>query len=238
MSHFFITGTDTNIGKTYVSLCMLRYFNQRGYSTIGMKPLASGCIRKNNILYNEDALALYDASSIQLEYNQINPFAFEPAIAPHIAAEQVGVKLTAASIVEKIHYALHFPADIHLIEGVGGWLAPLNDRETMADVVLHCQLPVIMVVGMRVGCLNHALLTYQAIMNSGANLVGWIANFYDPTIVAADKIIATLNAWLKIPCLSIIAYQQKIYEPLIIDVSPDENACTVPSFNFNNKWPC
>ncbi len=204
----FVTGTDTNIGKTYVATLLLHEFNQCGYSTLGIKPLASGCHYVEGKLYSDDALALQQASSIKLPYDQINPLAFQPAIAPHIAAAQIPINLSAALLKEKCHDALHHSADIHIIEGVGGWFNPLNETETMADFVTLMQFSTILVVGVRLGCLNHTLLTYQAIKQCKIPLLGWVANCIDPHMIAAEENIATLRHWLKSPCLGVVPYTQ------------------------------
>jgi dethiobiotin synthetase len=206
---FFITGTDTGIGKTYISVGLLKAFNHLGYTTLGIKPIASGCIRHANQLRNEDALALQQASSIKLDYNYINPFAFEPAIAPHIAAARSNAPLMKMDILEKTHYALNYPADVNIIEGVGGWYVPLNQHETMADWVISLKLPVILVVGIRLGCLNHTLLTYQAIRGEGLSLVGWVANSPQPEGTETMEMVETLKTRLHAPCLGIIHYQER-----------------------------
>jgi len=205
---FFITGTDTGVGKTYISTSLIKSFNALGYSTIGIKPVSSGCKLQGNSLVNEDALSLQQVSSIYLDYPQVNPFAFERPIAPNIAALQTATDLSVKNIIQKTQFALTTCADVHIIEGVGGWFVPLNADETMADYVIQSELQVILVVGIRLGCLNHALLTYHAIQNSRAPLVGWIANcFQSEKERETTAIIATLKKWLKIPCLSVVDFQ-------------------------------
>lgn len=205
----FITGTDTHVGKTYVTLGLLRAFNQLGYQTLGIKPVASGCIYQGNKLYNEDALKIQQTASISLPYDKINPFAFELAIAPHLAAAKMNTSLTVANIIHETKKTFNnYPADFYLIEGVGGWHVPLNRNETMADYVMTCKLPVILVVGLRLGCLNHAILTYQAIKECGLPMVGWIANHCEPHIIAAEEMVSTLSHWIKAPFLGEVAYLQ------------------------------
>src|SRR5262249_50518062 len=148
----FITGTDTNVGKTYVSTGLLKAFNQLGYSTLGLKPIASGCDWIDGKLRNSDALALQQASSLKLDYEQINPFAFEPPIAPHIAGNKLGLRLDVKNLTDALQPTLELNADIQIIEGAGGWHVPLNDRESMADLVKHLNLPVILIVGIKLGC--------------------------------------------------------------------------------------
>jgi dethiobiotin synthetase len=200
----FITGTDTGVGKTYVAASLLHAFTKQGFSTLGIKPLASGCHVIDGKLYSEDALALQTASSIQLPYEYVNPVALQPAIAPHIAAAQIKINLSSALLQEKCLYAFSYPADVCIVEGVGGWHTPLNTTETMADFVTAMQLPVILVVGIRLGCLNHALLTYQAIKQSNVTLLGWIANCFDPAMEVIDANINALREWLSVPCLGVI----------------------------------
>jgi dethiobiotin synthetase len=202
----FIAGTDTDVGKTYVAAALLRLFSKLGYSTLGIKPIASDCHYHNNILLNNDALTLHAASSIKLAYKQINPFSFKSAIAPHIAAKAVNIKLSAQALRESCASAFCYPADVHIIEGAGGWYVPLNQTETMADFVIALQLPVILVVGMKLGCLNHALLTYQAMQHTHVVLIGWVANCIE-TMESCTENIQTLQDYLNVPCLGVIPYQ-------------------------------
>jgi dethiobiotin synthetase len=156
-------------------------------------------------LYSDDALKLQQASSIKLDYDFINPHAYEPAIAPHIAARN---SLNVQTLNRSCHYSMHYPADICLIEGVGGWYVPLNQHETMSDFVISNQLPVILVAGIRLGCLNHALLTVRAMQQDGAKLIGWVANCVDGDMLHADENITTLQHWLPIPCLGVARYRE------------------------------
>ena len=192
----FIAGTDTHVGKTYISAGILSAFNQMGYSTLGIKPIASGCEWVNNQLCNQDTLTHQKHSSIKLTHDEITPFAFEPAIAPHIAAASAGSSLTVDEINKKLQSTLEYPADVKVIEGCGGWYTPLNPLETMADFVLSHPLKVILVVGMRLGCINHTLLTYRVMLQDGANVIGWIANCIDPLMENREENIATLKEWL------------------------------------------
>jgi dethiobiotin synthetase len=205
---YFITGTDTEIGKTYISVGLLKAFYALGYSTLGIKPVASGCYRKGEHLFNEDALALQQASSLKLDYTHINPFAFEPAIAPHIAAARINAIISIDRINEKLNYALHYPADMIIIEGVGGWFTPLNQQETMADWVKHWNLPIILVVGIRLGCINHAILTARAIQATSLSFAGWVANVTIIDYAENQEIIATLKEYLPAPFLGMVQFQQ------------------------------
>lgn len=199
MRKIFISGIDTDIGKTYVSIKLLQEFNQQGLKTIGIKPVATGCING----YNMDALLLQQHSSVKLDYSLINPFSFEPPISPNIAAPD----LTVDKIWISLQEALNIKADIHLIEGVGGWMTPLNYKETMADLVKKFEdIEIILVVAIRLGCLNHTLLTYRAIKDANLPVAGWIANIIDPNMQAIDENIFTLKAFINEPCLRVIQY--------------------------------
>lgn len=149
------------------------------------------------------------ASSIKLDYDKINPFAFEPAIAPHVAARQVQRELNVNLLHQKIQYALNQPADICLIEGVGGWYTPLNDQETMADFVKINSFQTILVVGMRLGCLNHAILTMRALQQDNIHVIGWIANCIDPNMANRNESIETLRQWLGVPCLGVLGHGEE-----------------------------
>jgi dethiobiotin synthetase len=200
MRRIFITGTDTNIGKTFVSIKLLEKFNQQGFKTIGIKPVATGSIAG----YNQDALLLQQYSSIKLDYNLINPFVFTPAVSPNIAS----LDLTVDKIYFALQETLTIPADVYLVEGIGGWFTPLNLKETMADLVKKIEgLEIILVVGIRLGCLNHALLTYNAIKNAKLSIVGWIANIIDPEMEAWNENIVTLKKYITEPCLEIYKYE-------------------------------
>lgn len=209
MNHraYFITGTDTNIGKTYVATHLLKQFNQAGLKTIGLKPIASGAI--NGI--NEDALILQKSASIHLPLNIINPFVFEPPIAPHLAAEKVGIKLTANMIKDNICNTMHIyhHADHYIIEGAGGLLVPINDHETIADVIAVMNIPVILVVGIRLGCLNHTLLTAAHIESCKLPFAGWIANCLDKDCIEQTEIIEAIKKRIKAPWLCTIPYDEK-----------------------------
>lgn len=192
--NIFITGTDTECGKTYTAVKIIKKLVSEGYNVAGFKPVASGCESVNGVLYNEDALQLQAASNIDIDYEFVNPLRFKEPIAPHIAAEKVGMSLTKDLLVniisEQINYSV---ADFNIIEGAGGWLLPLNYSETLADVVVELNLEVILVVGMRFGCINHALLTAEAIKNHGANFLGWIANDIDKNMLEFRKVSDTLK---------------------------------------------
>jgi dethiobiotin synthetase len=179
MKAYFITATDTEAGKTFITTGILKGLSNKGLKTLGFKPVASGCQPTEEGLRNDDALQIQAAANLPLGYDEINPYAFEPAIAPHIAAQQANVSIDLDSIVEKIKSAMNRPgklADYVLVEGVGGWQVPLNDQNTVADLAKMLGFPVILVVNMRLGSINHAILSVQSILNSGVCCAGWIAN--------------------------------------------------------------
>lgn len=199
-SGFYITGTDTGIGKTVASAALLHALRARGLRAIGMKPVASGCERIGGEWRNEDAIALRDASDPRPEYADVNPYALPIATAPELAAREAGVEIALQPIVEA-YRRLAARADAVVVEGVGGWAAPLSAQWDQRDVVGALELPVIMVVGLRLGCINHARLTAQAIAADGATLAGWIGNDIDPTLAQADAYFDLLRPRLAMPCL-------------------------------------
>ena len=202
---FFVTGTDTDVGKTYIATALVRHFVQQGYQAVGMKPVAAGCEKVNGELHNADVSALVAASNVDADLALINPYAFEPAIAPHIAAEQAGITVSLAKIQQAFD-ALQAQADVVVVEGAGGFRVPINRQETMADLASKLNLPVIMVVGIRLGCINHALMTAGSIRALGLNLLGWVANRIDPNMPALEENIATLTAMIKAPCIADVAW--------------------------------
>ncbi|WP_349570828.1 dethiobiotin synthase [Azotobacter salinestris] len=198
---FFITGTDTDVGKTTVACGLLHAARQTGLSTAAAKPVASGCAVTSAGLRNGDALALLGECSLALDYAEINPFAFAPAIAPHLAACEVGVELTVKALLPPVRQVLAHGADLTLVEGAGGWRVPLSSRENLSDLAVALGLPVILVVGVRLGCINHALLSAEAIARDGLPLAGWVANVIDPHTARLDENLATLAERLPAPCL-------------------------------------
>ncbi|MDX1590287.1 MAG: dethiobiotin synthase [Oleiphilaceae bacterium] len=204
---FFITGTDTEIGKTTVSCGFLKLANSAGLRTIGMKPVASGCEQTPDGLRNGDALALQACASEALDYERINPVALEPAIAPHVAAKQAGRTLSADRLAGFCRGLMTAPADLLLIEGAGGWRVPLNDRETYSEVPRALGIPVILVVGLRLGAINQAMLTAEAILNDRVALVGWVANqVSDRPMEAMQDTLDYLRAHMPAPCLGQVPY--------------------------------
>ncbi len=199
---YFVTGTNTDVGKTWVSVRLLQAAREAGWSCYGLKPIAAGSEDTAHGLRNEDAEALLEAASIKLDYDRVNPVAFREPVAPHILAQRQGMNLTAERLAGYVNGALMTQkADLVLVEGAGGWYVPINQRETLADLALRLELPVILVVGMELGCLNHALLTAEAIRRDGLELAGWIANFLHGDMTAGEENVQTLEAMLHAPCL-------------------------------------
>ncbi|MEM1110784.1 MAG: dethiobiotin synthase [Pseudomonadota bacterium] len=195
---FFVTGTDTEIGKTAMSCALLEAAAAAGLSTAGLKPVAAGCDADGR---NEDALALMASMTAELSYEDVNPVALQEAIAPHIAADHEGRRLDADYLAGLCREPMAGGHDLLLIEGAGGWRVPLNARETLADVAVQLQVPVILVVGMRLGCINHALLTAEAVAGDGLTLAGWIANQCGPRMDCHEQNLDTLRALMPAPCL-------------------------------------
>ena len=198
---YFVTGTDTEVGKTTIAAGLLHAARLAGLSTAAAKPVASGCEITAEGLRNSDALALLGECTLPLRYEQVNPLAFEPAIAPHLAAREAGVELTVTSLAEPVRQVLALQAQFSLVEGAGGWRVPLAGDETLSDLAIELGLPVILVVGVRLGCINHALLSAEAIERDGLRLAGWVANIVDPATSRLQENLATLNERLEAPCL-------------------------------------
>lgn len=213
---YFITGTDTEVGKTWCSLGLMAALQQQGKSVVAMKPVASGCMVMPNGLRNDDALRLQAQASIVLPYESVNSYAFEPAIAPHIAAAQSGVTINLDTIVETLQ-GMEDKADITIVEGVGGWQVPLNETETVADLAKALDLPVILVVGLRLGCINHALLSAESIRTSGCRLAGWIGNVVDEAMAEPQQNIAAIRQRIGAPLLGIVPYQSHLNPDTIAD---------------------
>jgi len=199
---FFVTGTDTGVGKTLVACALLHAFASAGKSTIGMKPVAAG--RENGRWVDVDALA--GASTVRAPAKLVNPYAFEPAIAPHIAADLAGARIEIETIA-RAYVDLCRHADIVVVEGVGGFLVPLNERDTAADLARRLALPVVLVVGMRLGCLNHALLTRAQIAACGLRCAGWVANCIAPDMLRLAENLRALDQRLDCPLIGVAAFQ-------------------------------
>jgi dethiobiotin synthetase len=206
MQTIFITGTDTDAGKTYVAVALLQGLKALRYRTVAQKPVAAGV---NDAGFNTDALQLQQHATEPLSYELVNPYCLTDAVAPHLAAKKAGLCIEPAVLTTDLQQLKNSNADIALVEGAGGWLLPLDDKTTMADWVIEQQLPVLLVVGMKLGCLNHALLTVREIERSGLKLLGWVANCIDPDMAYQQENISYLQHRLTAPCLGILPYQSE-----------------------------
>ena len=196
----FITGTDTGIGKTYVTLSLMEAFKEQGYKVAGMKPIASGAARKHEQLKNEDAESILQCCSESTAYELINPAVYELPVSPHIAARQTGHEINLSEI-ENSYKQLASKNEVVIVEGVGGWRVPISEEQNMVDLVRLLGLPVIMVVGLKLGCLNHAILTAETIKTDGLNMVGWISNRVEEDYIFPEESLKTLKNTLESPCL-------------------------------------
>ncbi|MCP5143219.1 MAG: dethiobiotin synthase [Gammaproteobacteria bacterium] len=213
----FVTGTDTGCGKTTVAVSMARAFAARGLKIATVKPVAAGCRLTNQGWRNDDAERLAEVANVNLDYAQINPIALVEPIAPHIAAEKAGITISVAHLAEHLEQVAS-TADVLLVEGAGGWKVPLNDTETLAELAVAAQLSTVLVVGLRLGCINHALLTAQAIMQVGVPLAGWIANETDPVMPALEENVSSIKKRLAAPLLA-------RFPNLAGDSRPDPGIC-------------
>ena len=227
----FVTGTDTGVGKTRVSAALLHALAKHYPRVVGMKPIAAGTELINGVLANEDVLALRAASTVQVPAALDNPVLLPDPLSPHLAAQRAGVRITVAQLLAA-YQTLCTHADAVVVEGAGGFLVPLSDTENGADLARALALPVVLVVGLRLGCLNHALLTAQAIAAAGLPLAGWVANHVDPTMLAPADNIAYLQQQLltryQTPLLATVPYQS----------APDANNIQIslpPSWNMREK---
>ncbi len=213
MSAYFITGTDTDAGKTWIATQLLLQANAAGFRVLGFKPVAAGAQQgPQGELVNSDALALQAASSICLPYAQVNPYCLAPAIAPHIAAKEAGVSIEPLQIRDAFAALQAQQPDLLLVEGAGGWRVPLDESSYFSDIPHWCQLPVILVVGMKLGCINHALLTIEAIQRDGCKLAGWIANEPVAEMPRFEENLFTLQSAIAAPCLGVFRFAQGFAE--------------------------
>jgi dethiobiotin synthetase len=208
---YFLAGTDTGSGKTRVTVGLLRCLHNAGIVASGMKPVASGMIRTIRGDINEDVSAIAAESrsftGSTPDLSDINPYCFEPPVSPHIAAERAGIEIDLGRIASA-YERLSQCTDAVIVEGTGGWLAPIGATTTMADIARLLALPVVLVVGLRLGCLNHALLSVAAIEHSGLRLAGWIGSAIDPAMQAAAENIDTLRRRIPAPALAVLPYSQ------------------------------
>jgi len=201
----FVTGTDTGVGKTLISAALLHTLAQRHARVVGMKPVAAGLVHDGTAWVNDDVLALRAASTVRVPAELDNPVALPEPLSPHLAAALAGRRVQVAKLLTA-YRALLGHADVVLVEGAGGWRVPLNDSETLADLAIAMAAPVVLVVGLRLGCLNHALLTCEAIAADGLKLAGWVANCVDPTMQCRDENVATLRQRLPAPLLGVVPW--------------------------------
>lgn len=202
----FVTGTDTGVGKTLVSAALLHTLARHHRRLVGMKPVAAGLAEHQGQWVSEDVLALRAASTVLVPPELDNPVALLHPMAPHLAAERAGRTMTVAELLAA-YRALHAYADVVIVEGAGGWRVPVNDDETLADLARAIGAPVVLVVGMRLGCLNHALLTAEAIRADGLKLAGWVANAIEPEMACRDENIDALCQRLAAPLLGVVPWR-------------------------------
>lgn len=217
----FVTGTDTGVGKTLVACALLRGFAARGQRVVAMKPVAAGAERRRGVWCHDDVVQLRAAANVDAPQAVVNPYCFAPAIAPHIAAEESGMKIRMA-VIAKNYARLGRNADLVVVEGAGGLLVPLGGKLSVADIPARLGLPVVLVVGLRLGCLNHALLTVEALQSRGLHLAGWIANCIDPVMVYATENLQALRARIKAPLLGTVRHAknpQPVMVARMLDVS-------------------
>ncbi len=212
MPGYFITGTDTGVGKTWATLALMKAMQNKGKVVAGMKPVACGCKETRDGLRNDDAVKILQQSSKRpsqtLDYKTVNPYAFEQAVAPHIAAGLAGVKIDIEKIADDF-YLLKEGADCVLVEGIGGWCVPLGSEDMLADLVKRLDLQVILIIGLRLGCINHALSTVRAIQADGVNLCGWMTSQLDPDYAFLEETMMTLQARISAPLLGNLPHMEK-----------------------------
>ncbi len=222
--NYFVTGTDTSVGKTLVSCALLHGFAAQGKRVVGMKPVAAGCDDSD---LHEDVRQLRAAGNVQATRGQVNPYCFVQPAAPHLAARRAGVSIDFARI-EESYAELAAQADVVIVEGVGGLLVPLNAEQDCADIPAQLGLPVILVVGIRLGCLNHALLTVEAIAARGLKLAGWVANVVDADMAMLDENIADLRQRIVAPLLGVVPHLPQVdasVAAMRLDLGLLEHAC-------------
>jgi dethiobiotin synthetase len=204
MTSLFVTGTDTDVGKTFISAALIGLLKKKGLRVAAMKPIASGCDTTEVGLRNDDALKLIQYANVDLPYDIINPYAFQAAIAPHIAAQQNNINIDLNKIKQNFEL-IQQQSDAVVVEGAGGWLVPINNTQTMADLAKILNLPIILVVGIRLGCINHALLTVEAIKQSGLPLMGWVANNIEIN-AQSEQIVSMLKLKIAAPLVAEVPF--------------------------------
>jgi dethiobiotin synthetase len=214
-SGYFITGTDTECGKTEITLGLMHLFKAKEKSVLGMKPVASGAEVTEDGLRNEDARRIQQYASAPIPYDLVNPYAFEPPIAPHLAAEMA--EQISFELIIECYERLATMSDLVLVEGVGGWRVPLSEDGDVSDLALALNLPVFLVVGIKLGCLNHALLSVDSILEKGLSLAGWVANIMDPEMLELEANLQTLRDKIDAPCLGVVPNMQPVDISLVAD---------------------
>lgn len=209
---YFVTGTDTNVGKTWVTLALMSHFKAKNLSVLGMKPVASGAEKTGYEWINDDALAIQKNGSFNVDYKIINPFAYGKPISPHLAGKENPANF---NVILENFQTLQNLADVIIVEGAGGWFVPLNESQTIADLAQTLNLPIILVVSIKLGCINHALLTEQAIENANLNCVGWFAVCNDKNFSCIDLTLESVKKRLKAPLLGVFAHNQQQTEILL-----------------------
>lgn len=217
----FVTGTDTGCGKTRISCALLEALARAGHSVTGMKPVATGAVRTNGLLVHDDVKALVAASNVAIPRRYINPYLFLPPCSPNIAAQQANTAIELA-VIDEAYASCQSRADAVVVEGVGGWCVPLGDDLWIEDLAQHLKLPVLLVVGIRLGCINHAVLSARAIIESGLPLLGWVANVVDPETVEPAAVINTITHHLDAPRLAVLDYAPAASAAMI---APQLGAC-------------
>ena len=220
-NNWFLTGTDTDAGKTVVSCALLQAAKKQGFRCAGYKPVASGSEMTADGLRNSDALALWRNSAVQVRYEEINPYTFAEPTSPHIVSELTQTPVDFAVMTAGLHN-LNQQADWVLTEGAGGWFTPLSQTQTFADWAIQMQMPVILVVGVKLGCINHALLTVQAIQQAGLRLAGWVANEVTPPGTYQEQYLETLTRLIPAPGMGLLPH---LPDPLQYDLSGYITTC-------------
>ena len=227
---FFITGTDTGVGKTLVACALIHAFKARGLRVAGMKPVASGSEPTAQGLRNHDALALQQAADVVADYATLNPYCFEPAIAPHLAARQAGVTIALATL-RQTYQALAAQAEVVIVEGAGGWRVPLEPTGYLSDLPEAEGMAVILVVGLRLGCINHAVLSAEVINAGPCRLAGWVGNLIEPGFAPLQDNLQTLQERLAAPCLGVLPH---VASP---DASVLSQYLNLSAMNLSNRVP-
>ena len=213
---FFITGTDTHIGKTEITCALIEFFKKKGYLSLGMKPVAAGTELFDNQIINADVHKFLSINSIRKPVEIINPYSFDQSIAPHVASKSSGNKIIFSKIYENF-LLLEKECEYLFVEGAGGYKVPLTNNKSIADLISHLKIPIILVVGIRLGCINHTMLTVESIKKNNHNLFGWVANCIDSNMHEIDENIKYLKDNIKAPFMGKVPFQKKINSKRVSD---------------------